>query len=188
MTIARVDAEPGGSHDEAGMEAFIVSAYEAHHAELFAFLARSTRDRSVAEELLRETYLGLTRESHDRLGAAQVRGLLYRIAASLIVARTRSPTSRLRWPGGRRRTERGRVVAPSPEAPRLRMEGSTDIERALDGLSVDARVALLLSAEGFSGQEIAAAIVRPASATRTLLCLARGRVRVRRELFAAEGR
>jgi DNA-directed RNA polymerase specialized sigma24 family protein len=188
MTIARVDAERGGPHDEAGMEAFIVSAYEAHHAELFAFLARSTRDRALAEELLRDTYLGLTRESRDRLGAAQVRGLLYRIAASLVVARTPRPTSRSRWPARRRRTELGRIAAPTPGDRGLAMERSTDIERALDGLSVDARVALLLSAEGFTGKEIAAAIGRPASATRTLLTLARARVRVRRDLFAAEGR
>ena len=67
-------------------------------------------------------------------------------------------------------------------------ERSTDIERALEGLSVDARVGLLLSGEGFSGDDIAAAIGQSAAATRTLLCLARARVRVRRELFAAEGR
>jgi hypothetical protein len=48
-------------------------------------------------------------------------------------------------------------------------------------------VALLLSADGFTGHDIATAIGRPASATKTLVCLARARVRVRRRLFAAEG-
>jgi RNA polymerase sigma factor (sigma-70 family) len=188
MTIARVDAEPGGPHDGAGMEAFIVAAYEAHHAELYAFLARSTRDRSLAEELLRETLLGLMRESGGRLGPAQVRGLLYRIAANLVIARSRPQSSALHWPVNRHRTRRGPASAASPDGPGLPGERSTDIERALEGLSVDARVALLLSAEGFTGEEIAAAIARPASTTRTLLSLARGRVRVRRALFAAEAR
>ena len=44
-----------------------------------------------------------------------------------------------------------------------------------------ARTALLLAAEGFSGAEIAAAIGRSESATRTLLCRTRLRVRGRLE-------
>jgi RNA polymerase sigma factor (sigma-70 family) len=188
MTIAGVDASPGDPNDTAGSEAFIVAAYEFHHAELYAFLARSTRDRSLAEELLRETFLGLTRESGGRLAPVQVRGLLYRIAANLVIARSRPQSSALHWPVDRHRTQRGPAIEASPEGPGLPSERSTDIERALDGLSADARVALLLSAEGFRGEEIAAAIARPASTTRTLLSLARGRVRVRRALFAAEGR
>ena len=44
----------------------------------------------------------------------------------------------------------------------------------------DDRTALLLSAQGFSGEEIAQAIGRSNGATRTMLC--RARVRVRLEL------
>ncbi|HEX5824756.1 MAG TPA: RNA polymerase sigma factor [Candidatus Limnocylindrales bacterium] len=170
------------------MEAFIVAAFEAHHAEVFAFLARSARDRALAEDLLRETYIGLRAGAGNQPQPAQVRGLLYRIAANLVIQRSRPQTSARRWPGRHRRRERGGIVAPSAEARGLLMEPRTDIERALDGLSVDGRVALLLSGEGFAGDEIAAAIARSGSATRSLLCLARARVRIRRDLFAAEGR
>jgi DNA-directed RNA polymerase specialized sigma24 family protein len=45
-------------------------------------------------------------------------------------------------------------------------------------LATDARTALLLSADGFSGEEIAAAIGRSHAATRTLLTRARIRVRL----------
>jgi RNA polymerase sigma-70 factor (ECF subfamily) len=169
---------PIAPRDAAGAEALIVSAYEAHHAELFAFLARSTRDRAVAEDLLRETFLRFTRETRDERVPDQVRGLLYRIASNLVVERARRQAS----------AKRRRVAAPAPEPRLLMTDRSTDIERALEGLSVDARVGLLLSGEGFRGDDIAAAIGQTAAATRTLLCLARGRVRVRRELFAAEGR
>ena len=65
-------------------------------------------------------------------------------------------------------------------------ERTGDIERVLEGLSTDARVALLLSSEGFAGEAIATAIGRSSAATQTLLGLARARVRVRRELFADE--
>jgi len=185
MTITN---SPIGPRDAAGADALIVSAYEAHHAELFAFLARSTRDRAAAEDLLQETFLRLTRETGSGRGPHEVRGLLYRIASSLVVERARPQTSSLRRFGGRERPKPKRIVGPATEPRLLMTERSTDIERALEGLSVDARVGLLLSGEGFSGDEIATAIGRSPAATRTLLCLARGRVRVRRELFAAEGR
>jgi DNA-directed RNA polymerase specialized sigma24 family protein len=173
-------------NDEAGLDAFVVAAYEAHHAEVFAFLVRATRDRSLAEELLRETFLGLTSEAEGRLQSSQVRGSLYRIAATFVISRTPARASGLRWPGRPRRAGRGRMVAPAPDDRGLLSGRTTDAQRALDGLSVEARVALLLSAEGFTGHDIATAIGRPTSATRTLLCLARARVRVRRRLFAAE--
>jgi DNA-directed RNA polymerase specialized sigma24 family protein len=183
--VRRVDA----AADDAGLEAFIVAAYEAHHAEVFAFLARATRDRSLAEELLRETFRGLAVEDRPHAAPVEVRGPLYRIAAGLVVERSRPQASTLGRPGHGRRTERGRRgIAASPEVRGLPIERTTDIERAFDGLSVDARVALLLSGEGFTGPEIAAAIARSVPAARTLLCLARTRVRIRRELFAAEGR
>lgn len=175
-------------NDEAGLDAFVVAAYETHHAEVFAFLVRATRDRPRAEELLRETFLGLTREPEARLPPSEVRGSLYRIAATLVVSGSPSRTSRVQWPGRRRRDDHGRNAA-STRDDRGPLAGQiSDMERALDGLSVDARVALLLSAEGCSGHDIATAIGRPTSATKTLLCLARSRVRVRRRLFAAEGR
>ena len=172
-------------NNEAGLDAFVVAAYEAHHAEVFAFLALATRDRRRAEELLRETFLALTADAEARLRPSQVRGSLYRIASTLVVAP--SQPARLHWPSRRRRVDRGRSVASTPDDRGL-AGPTTDTQRALDGLSVDARVALLLSAEGYAGNDIATAIGRPTSATRTLLCLARTRVRVRRRLFAADDR
>jgi len=174
-------------NDEAGQDAYVVAAYEAHHAEVFAFLVRATRDRTLAEQLLRETFLGLTREAEARLPPGQVRGSLYRRAATLVVSRSPSQTSGRRWPGRRGRAGRATSASSTPNERGPLAGPITDIQRALEGLSVDARVALLLSAEGFTGHDIATAIGRPASATKTLVCLARARVRVRRRLFAAEG-
>ena len=168
-----------GSRDEAGWEAFVVSAYEAHHAEVFAFLARATRDRSLAVEFLRETYQILAMESRSGQAQAPVRHQLYRVASVLVLERKRTTKPSARP---------GRVVAaPAVDSgPGLGAEASTDIDQALAGLSVEARVALLLSADGFHGDEIAVAIAQPPASTRSLLCLARARVHVRRGLFAAE--
>ena len=68
----------------------------------------------------------------------------------------------------------------SPEAGVLARERTSAIDAVLATLHVDARTALLLSADGFSGEEIAATIGRSHAATRTLIF--RARVRVRLEL------
>ena len=179
---------PIGPRDATGAEARIVSAFDAHHAEVFAFLARATRDRAVAETLLLETFRRLPRDARDERPPHEVRAQLYRIGASLVVERSRVQPATRRWPGRRARAAPTLAVGPGPEPRLLMTDRATDIERALDGLSVDSRVGLLLSGEGLTGDEIAAAIGRSSAATRTLLGLARGRVRVRRSLFAAEGR
>jgi RNA polymerase sigma-70 factor (ECF subfamily) len=180
-----VHARPGTG---TGAEAFVVSAYEAHHAELFAFLARATRDTSLAEDLLQDTYLRLTKEARDGRAPLQVRAWLYRVASNLVISRARRETTAGRWFGRHGRQEREAMTAPSPEAGVMGREGAAEMERVLEGLSADARLALLLSGEGFAGEEIAETIGRSAAATRTLLCRARARVRVRRELFAEEAR
>jgi RNA polymerase sigma factor (sigma-70 family) len=186
--IHDVDASPVRARAGAGAEALVVSAYEAHHAEVFAFIARATRDMSVAEDLLQETYLRLTIEARESRAPLQVRAWLYRVAANLVISRARRQTTAVRWFGRHGRNEREALTVPSPEAGVVRREGVAEMERVMEGLSPDARLALLLSGEGFAGEEIAATIGRSAAATRTLLSRARARVRVRRELFAEEAR
>jgi RNA polymerase sigma factor (sigma-70 family) len=186
--IHDVDASPVPAHPGAGADAFVVSAYEAHHAEVFAFLARATRDPFVAEDVLQETYLRLTKEARDGRAPLQVRAWLYRVASNLVISSARRQTTARRWFGRYGRHEREAMTAPSPEAGVVIREGVAEMERVLGGLSDDARLALLLSSEGFAGEEIAQTIGRSVAATRTLLSRARARVRVRRELFAEEAR
>jgi DNA-directed RNA polymerase specialized sigma24 family protein len=69
----------------------------------------------------------------------------------------------------------------SPEIGYLRHEQASALGDVLMLLSAEARAALLLSADGFSGEEIAAAIGRSHGATRTLLSRARVKVRVELE-------
>ena len=182
--IHDVDASPVGARP--GADAFVVSAYEAHHAEVFAFLARATRDPYAAEDLLQETYLRLTGEARDGRAPLQVRAWLYRVASNLVISSGRRETTARRWFGRQGRQGRDATTAPSPEDGVVSREGTAEMERVLGGLSADARLALLLSSEGFAGEEIAESIGRSAAATRTLLSRARARVRVRRELFAEE--
>ncbi len=186
--IPDLDASAVRLREGLGVAAFVVSAYEAHHAEVFAFLARATGHGSVAADLLQETFLRLTKEANDGHAPLQVRRWLYRVATNLVMSGSRRHTTARRWISREGRKEHERLTAPSLEAGVPDGERAADVERVLAGLSVDARLALLLSGEGFAGEEIAEAMGRSAAATRTLLGRARARVRVRRDLFAAEAR
>ena len=162
----------------------VVSAFDAYNAELYSFLRRSTRDERAAEDLLQEAFLRLTKEVDAGRTPEHLRAWLYRVATNLVVSRGRRATTAFAWI-----TQHGHQAysaqVESPESQVLAREGRSALEAALAALPTDARTALLLSADGFTGEEIAAAIGRSHAATRTLLT--RARVRVRLALEQAGG-
>lgn len=179
------DAQPalarlrGGAHSD---ELALTALYEAHRAELFAFLLRMTRDREDAEDLLQEAFIRLIKEARAGRQPDAVRPWLYRVAANAAISRSRHGAvwSRL-LP---RLVDLREPVRPEGEL--LRAERETELHAALAELPPDGRAALLLAAQGFHGHEIAASIGRTEGATRTLLC--RSRVQLRLVLESAEGR
>ena len=163
----------------AAYRAALVAAWTAHHAELFAFLARTTRSPEVAEDLLQEAFLRLTTEIRAGRAPDNTRAWLYRVGANLAVSRGRRLSAAVRGIARLRTTSAPPTTTLTPEASYLAREGRHRLLAALDDLGPDARAALLLSSEGFTGAEIAAAIGRSEPATRTLLCRTRVRVRTR---------
>ncbi len=162
----------------------VIAAWTDHHNEIYAFLIRTTRDPEVAEDLLQEAFLRLTREVRANRTPDNVRAWLYRVGANLAVSRGRRITSAFRGiarivtsPGFDRTED-------APEVSYISREGRADLVEALAELRPEARAALLMSSEGFNGHEIAEAVGRSESATRTMLC--RARMQVRTRLAAAE--
>jgi RNA polymerase sigma factor (sigma-70 family) len=155
----------------------VVAAYEAHHRELYSFIARSIRYDAEAEDLLQETFLRLTRDVDLGRRPDQVRAWLYRVATNLIVSRSRRRSTARRWLERFGRSELQDGIGESPESGLVLRERSSALEAALADLAADARLGLLLAGQGFSGREIAEAIGRSEGATRTLLCRARLRLR-----------
>ncbi len=170
---------------EATSRCTVLDAYDAHHDELYAFLMDATRDPATAEDLLQESFCRLVREAQAGRMPDQPRPWLYRVAANLVVSRSRRVASARRWFERIGIPEHREAVDESPEHRLLRHEAARDLDAVLATVGTDARAALLLAAEGFTGREIATAIGRSESATRTLMC--RARVRVRHELGAAGG-
>jgi RNA polymerase sigma factor (sigma-70 family) len=169
-----------------GPDGFVASMYEAHHAEVYAFLVRSTRDPSTAEDLLQEAFLRLTTEARAGRAPDQVRAWLFRVASNLAISRARRAATASNFMGRYGQSEHDGMIMDSPEAVTLRRERSEALERVLGDLPADARVALILAAHGFKGEEIAETIGRSHGATRSMLL--RARLRVRDELLAEDVR
>jgi len=174
-----VEVEAAATSAPLGLYGVVSTAFESYHAELYNFLRRSTRDEAAAEDLLQEAFLRLTREVDAGRTPEHVRGWLYRVASNLAISRGRRRTTAFEWLGRYGRQSLGDDIE-SPEAGMLARERTSTIDAVLATLPTEARTALLLSADGFSGEEIAEAIGRSHGATRTLL--SRTRVRVRLEL------
>lgn len=156
----------------------VTAAYDRYQREVFSFAFRSSRDRETAEDVVHEAFVRLIVEIEAERMPRNVRAWLYRVVANLLISRGRRVTVASRELGAL--VDRG--VAAGPESVYLVSERDADLDMVLGELDHDARTALLMAAEGFSGLEIAEAIGRSGSATRTLMC--RSRVQLRRRLDA----
>ena len=155
----------------------VVAAYEAYHQELFGFLQRTVRDEAAAQDLLQDTFVRLMREARSGRAPEHSRAWLYRVASNLAISRGRRGGTVARWLARYGAPEHRDAISESPEAGAVRREASDNLESALAQISADARAALILAGQGFSGAEIALAIGRSGPATRTLMCRARLRLR-----------
>ena len=147
----------------------VAAIYDAHQRELFTFALRACRDREVAEDLVHESYLRLIVEIQDGGAPSNVRAWLYRVTANQAITRGRRANVAQKWQG---RLGPGQTTQ-DPESEFLDHERASELDHALAELPVDTRTALLMAASGFAGQEIATAIGRTDSATRSLLSRAR---------------
>jgi RNA polymerase sigma factor (sigma-70 family) len=182
---ARTAAEPGTRDVQRLGRASVLDAWDRHHGEIFAFLLDATRDAAAAEDLLQEAFTRLLREERAGRMPEQVRPWLYRVATNLALSRGRRLLSARRWFDRVGVPSHREAAVESPEGRLLDREAFEDLDAALGVLPADARTALLLAAEGFSGREIATALGRTDSAVRTMLC--RARIRVRNELAETGG-
>jgi len=157
----------------------VSTAYADHGEALRGYLAGLTRDRAEAEDLLHETFVRLMTEVSAARPPDHLRAWLFRVGANLA-------TSRARHQGvvKRRSVELvRREVVPSPEDELVERESAGVLTGRLAHLPEHVRAALVLSAHGYTGAEIARHIGRSELATRSLLC--RHRARLRATILAA---
>jgi RNA polymerase sigma-70 factor (ECF subfamily) len=166
--VAFEEAERTFQMDEEAFRAF----YELTARPLWAYLARTTGDTRLADDLLQETYYRLLRvrtafESEDHR-----RHYLFRIATNLVRDHHRRP-----------RLERGEIEYAATEARTAeRATARIDLARAMERLKPRERSLLWLAyAQGWSHEEIAASL---GLKTASLKCLLH---RARRRLLGALG-
>lgn len=154
-------------------ESLIVDAFERHQGELSGFALQLSRNPDVAADLVQEAFLRLVREVKAGRSPDNVRPWLYRVVANLAASRGRRATVAARWQARQARHD----TAEAPETGYLDQEFSIEVRNLLAHVSNDERTALVLSAHGFAGAEIAAVLGRSHLGTRALLCRARARLR-----------
>ena len=167
------DTERARRETVAGLAIVAATAYTDHADALRGHLAAYTRDAAAAEDLLHETFVRLLTELAADRRPDHVRAWLFRVGVNLAASRARHHVvARRRAPELVRRE-----VVPSPEDDLIERETASAITGRLAHLPGDARAALLLSAYGYSGAEIARHIGRSELATRSLICRHRSRLR-----------
>jgi RNA polymerase sigma-70 factor (ECF subfamily) len=149
------------------------SMFESHHDELFRAALRVCRDPETAEDLVQEALLRLMVETDTRGAPDNVRAWLHRVIANLAISMGRRATVSRRYAGALVR----RDEPATPEAIVLGLEARSALVAALGTLPEGARTALVLAASGYPGAEIAAAIGRSDTATRTMMSRARLKLR-----------
>jgi RNA polymerase sigma factor (sigma-70 family) len=169
--------------DRATARTFVERLYAAHHAEIFAYLARMLRDDELAADLTQETFVKAYRAYDTLIDHKRARAWLYQIAGrtALDELRRRKIVRFIPWTG------ETRGEAASAEDLALRGRLSADMERALARIPPRQRQALLLAEiNEMTGLELAEALGVSHVAARALLT--RGRESLRQALAVERAR
>ena len=153
----------------------VESAFALHHAALVRRVTRMVRDPDVAEDVVQDAFVRLAREIDNGRIPVRPGAWLHHVAGNLVRswARHRSVVDRHEAD-----LDRPRQVG-CPETALLGAQLGASIELIIGELRPAERTALLLVAEGYATDEIAARLGRSQGATRTLVCRTRQKVRDR---------
>jgi RNA polymerase sigma-70 factor (ECF subfamily) len=154
--------------------ALVMQAFEDHRLQLTSFANSMTRDREAADDIVQEAFLRLVRELNRGVTPDNVLAWLYRVCSNLAVSRGRRLTVSQRF----LRIARSNADEAPADVEILRRESSQIVMAGLATLPADARAALLMASQGFSGREIAEAIGKSENATRTMMFRAREKLRI----------
>jgi RNA polymerase sigma-70 factor, ECF subfamily len=133
--------------------------YERTSKPLWAYLSRSSRDASLADDLLQEVYHRFLRAKPPEMDAQGQKNYLFRIATNLLRDRARAAKPEIEL-----------TDVDSGERAGARIEAKTDLRRALEYMGERERQILWMAyAEGFSHREIAGVIGVKEKSVRPLL-------------------
>ena len=164
------------------------AAYVSHGPAVRGYLVKAIHDPAAAEDLLQDVFVRLVRQSTSRADPDNLRPWLFTVARNLVASRGRRLAVSRRWLDRQRPYADTSNSVDSTESLVVGHERASTLYRAIAELPARSRVALLLAAQGFSGDEMAAALGATDACARTILCRARSRVRSRVDELEREPR
>jgi RNA polymerase sigma-70 factor (ECF subfamily) len=147
---------------------------ERHRRALAAVALDRLGRVEVAEEIAQQAIVKAWEHRGQLREAKAAAGWLFRIAINCCVEWQRRPDRR--WSSLEGNPEAGACSAPVLDEV-IRRESIRDARRALEGMPMGNRVALLMHASGYSYQEIAGFLALPASTIRGRVARARSKLR-----------
>jgi len=159
-----------------GDRAAVAEAYDAHHSAVRAFAKRLVGETAAAEDLVHEVFVVLPRAIRGYRGDASLRTFLISVAVNHARHHVRA-AARRRYAMERYEREPGRAVS-DPEQLSGRRELAQVLERCLDALPLDQRIAFVLcEVEERSSTEVAGIVGAPEGTVRTRLFHAKKKLR-----------
>jgi RNA polymerase sigma-70 factor (ECF subfamily) len=159
-----------------GDRAAVAEAYDAHHSAVRAFAKRLVGEVAAAEDLVHEVFVALPQAIRGYRGEASLRTFLISVAVNHARHHVRA-ASRRRYAMERYEREPGRSGS-DPERLTGQRELARALERCLDALPLEQRVAFVLcEVEERSSSEVAAIVQAPEGTVRTRLFHAKKKLR-----------
>jgi RNA polymerase sigma factor (sigma-70 family) len=167
-------ADPIPSSVEAdGIATWVAAVFAELGTRLNGMMLAKTRDPDLAAEVTQDAFLRLLREAQAGRYPQTTSAWLYRTATNLVISRSRRAAVAQRLAPLVPISDSN----PLPEDIVLEREDWRAIGTALARLSPTERLVLMMAGQGLRGQQIADQIGRSHSATRSLMCRARSRLR-----------
>lgn len=158
----------------------LAELYDAHAAALLAFARRLLGDADAAQDLVHEVFIGAPRALRNFQGSASLRTFLTAMAVNHARHHVRS-AARRRAASDRLLREPSGQAAGTPEEHAARVRLAEALDRALDTLPIEQRVAFVLcEVEERTSREAAEIVGVPEATIRTRLF--HGKRKLREEL------
>ncbi len=162
-----------------GESAAFEAVYEAFRPRIFSFLARLSRRRDVAEDLLAETFLRLVARARDLRGDTSLAAWLFTVARNLHVSWCRNRALHEGLVAGLTPSWPEPAAGETPFEAASRCETERRLETALARLALpDREVLLLVAVEGLAPVEVASALGLAPEVLRKRLQRARERLAI----------
>jgi RNA polymerase sigma-70 factor (ECF subfamily) len=159
-----------------GDRSAVAEAYDAHHSAVRAFAKRLVGEVAAAEDLVHEVFVALPQAIRGYRGEASLRTFLISVAVNHARHHVRA-AARRRYAMERYEREPAKGSG-DPEQHTGQLELARVLERCLDSLPLDQRIAFVLcEVEERSSTEVAGIVAAPEGTVRTRLFHAKKKLR-----------